>query len=182
LPAADGCPNAGSGCHPPKSAHPVHPRRSEQTVRVKTVVSQWGDHGPRPEPAAVNDALFGAFGASGSVEVACTPAAAWRLVTEAGRIGEFSPDASTPGGSVVLLAHQRVLDSRAPIASSTRRARLSTSGFVPAQSRWRSRRSDSATPWATDTTERRPPSGTSRSWRHLPDVESPNTSGIIPWD
>jgi Polyketide cyclase / dehydrase and lipid transport len=74
-------------------------------VSVKTVISRWGDHGPRPEPAAVNDALFGAFEASASVEVACTPAAAWRLVTEVGRIGEFSPeciDARWIGGATGL--------------------------------------------------------------------------------
>ncbi len=59
---------------------------------VKTIRSRWGDHGPRPTPAAVNDALFGAFEASGSVEVACTPSAAWDLVTDVGRIGEFSPE------------------------------------------------------------------------------------------
>ena len=59
---------------------------------MKTVVSRWGEHGRRPEPAAVNDALFGAFEASASVEVACTPPAAWQLVADIGRIGEFSPE------------------------------------------------------------------------------------------
>ena len=59
---------------------------------METVISRWGENGPRPEPLAANDALFGAFEASGSVEVACTPHAAWNLVTDIGRIGEFSPE------------------------------------------------------------------------------------------
>jgi Polyketide cyclase / dehydrase and lipid transport len=59
---------------------------------VKTVVSRWGEHGPRPAPAPTNDALFGVFEATASVEMACTPMAAWQLVTDIGRIGEFSPE------------------------------------------------------------------------------------------
>lgn len=59
---------------------------------VKTVVSRWGEHGLRPEPAAANDALFGAIEATATVEVACTPMAAWQLVADIGRIGEFSPE------------------------------------------------------------------------------------------
>jgi hypothetical protein len=59
---------------------------------VKTVVSRWGEHGPRPDPAAANDALFGGVEATASVEVACTPMAAWQLVADIGRIGEFSPE------------------------------------------------------------------------------------------
>jgi uncharacterized protein YndB with AHSA1/START domain len=58
---------------------------------MKTVVSMWGEHGDRPEPASVNDSLFGAFKGSATVEVACPPLAAWRLVTAVERIGEFSP-------------------------------------------------------------------------------------------
>ena len=52
----------------------------------------WGEHGDRPEPLASNDSLFGAFMASCSIEVACTQAAAWELVTSVERIGEFSPE------------------------------------------------------------------------------------------
>jgi hypothetical protein len=63
-----------------------------QSVLMKTVVSMWGEHGDRPEPVSVNDALFGEFRTSASVEVACTPLAAWGLVTGIERIGEFSPE------------------------------------------------------------------------------------------
>lgn len=69
---------------------------------MKTVVSRWGEHGERPEPDRVNDALFGAFEASASVEVACTALAAWQLATDLRRIGDFSPeciDARWIGGS-----------------------------------------------------------------------------------
>ena len=52
----------------------------------------WGKHGDRPEPASVNDSLFGALEAWASVEVACTQLAAWGLVTAIDRIGEFSPE------------------------------------------------------------------------------------------
>lgn len=52
----------------------------------------WGENGDRPEPAPVNDSLFANFRASVSVEVACSPEAAWDLVTDIGRIGEFSPE------------------------------------------------------------------------------------------
>jgi hypothetical protein len=61
-------------------------------VRVKTAFSRWGKYGDRPEPLAANDALFGAFAASASVDVACDPRAAWGLVTDVRRIGEFSPE------------------------------------------------------------------------------------------
>lgn len=70
-----------------KHGTPRHPRS-----QMKTVVSTWGEHGDRPEPASVNDSLFGAFKASASVEVACTQLAAWGLVTAIERIGEFSPE------------------------------------------------------------------------------------------
>jgi hypothetical protein len=59
---------------------------------MKTVVSKWGEHGERPEPASVNDSLFGAFLASVSLEVSCAPLAAWQLVTDVRRIGEFSTE------------------------------------------------------------------------------------------
>ena len=59
---------------------------------MKSIVSRWGEHGDRPEPASVNDSLFGAFTTSASVEVACTPLAAWELITTIERIGEFSPE------------------------------------------------------------------------------------------
>ena len=52
----------------------------------------WGEHGDRPEPDSVHDSLFEQFQASASVEVACTPLAAWGLVTDIERIGEFSPE------------------------------------------------------------------------------------------
>jgi hypothetical protein len=61
-------------------------------VRVQTVVSRWGEHGERPEPLAANDTLFGGFEASGSIDVACEASAAWDLVTNVCRIGEFSPE------------------------------------------------------------------------------------------
>lgn len=54
-------------------------------------MSRWGG-GERPEPAPVNDSVFEQFRTSASIEVACTPIAAWRLVTNIERIGEFSPE------------------------------------------------------------------------------------------
>lgn len=63
-----------------------------QSVSMRTVTSMWGEHGDRPERASVNDSLFGEFRASASVEVACSPLAAWELLTDVGRIGEFSPE------------------------------------------------------------------------------------------
>ena len=86
---------------------------------MKTVVSMWGEHGDRPEPASVNDSLFGAFNASASVEVACTPLAAWELVTDIERIGEFSPEciaarwiggASGPSAGACFEGTNRVTD------------------------------------------------------------------------
>jgi hypothetical protein len=61
-------------------------------VAVQTIVSRWGEHGDRPDPAEVNEALFASFTTSTSVEVACSPVAAWELVTDIARIGEFSPE------------------------------------------------------------------------------------------
>jgi Polyketide cyclase / dehydrase and lipid transport len=78
----------GSGAHRQSGSVLAHGLREP----VKTVVSRWGEHGPRPEPAAINDALFGAFEATASVEVTCAPMAAWQLVTDIVRIGEFSPE------------------------------------------------------------------------------------------
>jgi hypothetical protein len=49
-----------------------------KALGMEKLVSMWGEHGERPEPA--------------SVEVACAPLAAWQLVTNIGRIGEFSPE------------------------------------------------------------------------------------------
>ena len=62
-----------------------------QSDRV-SLVSRWGEHGERPEPLATNDSLFGLFTVSASVDVACDPVTAWRLVTDVHRIGEFSPE------------------------------------------------------------------------------------------
>ena len=52
----------------------------------------WGEHGERPEPSSVNDSLFAQFRATVSIEVARSPRAAWDLVTDIRRIGEFSPE------------------------------------------------------------------------------------------
>jgi hypothetical protein len=59
---------------------------------MKSMVSMWGEHGERPEPDSDNDALFGEFRTSASLDVACPPLAAWRLVTAIERIGQFSPE------------------------------------------------------------------------------------------
>ncbi len=61
-------------------------------VRVERLVSRWGEHGPRPEPLAANADLFGGLQVRESVDVACAPEDAWRLVTDVTRIGEFSPE------------------------------------------------------------------------------------------
>ena len=65
---------------------------SGQSGRVQTSISRWGEHGQRPRPASVNESRFAEFGASASVEVACSPVAAWQLVTDIPRIGAFSPE------------------------------------------------------------------------------------------
>src|SRR5262245_136773 len=59
---------------------------------VRTIVSRWGEHGDRPEPAAVNESLFASFAVSESIEATCAPGRAWDLVTDIARIGEFSPE------------------------------------------------------------------------------------------
>ncbi len=63
-----------------------------QSVGMETLVSRWGEHGDRPQPASVNDAIFGAFKASATIEVACSQLLAWDLVANIERIGEFSPE------------------------------------------------------------------------------------------
>jgi hypothetical protein len=68
------------------------PRPGSEYVAVQTVVSRWGEHGDRPEPAAVNNALFASFTATASIDVACAPLTAWELVTDIQRIGDFSPE------------------------------------------------------------------------------------------
>ena len=56
------------------------------------IFSRWGEHGPRPAPLEANADLFGSLVVQESVEVDCTPRAAWQLVIDIGRIGEFSPE------------------------------------------------------------------------------------------
>jgi hypothetical protein len=55
-------------------------------------VSMWGTYGERPEPLAAHRELFSGLEVRASVEVECTPAAAWALITDIGRIAEFSPE------------------------------------------------------------------------------------------
>jgi hypothetical protein len=57
-----------------------------------SIVSRWGEHGQRPEPLAANDELFARFGASASIEIVRDAGAAWDLITDVQRIGEFSPE------------------------------------------------------------------------------------------
>ena len=52
----------------------------------------WGQYGPRPEPNHDLDTLFGSMSAAAEVEVACSPEAAWELISSIERIGEFSPE------------------------------------------------------------------------------------------
>src|ERR1700674_198448 len=59
---------------------------------VEQVISRWGEHGARPEARPENDELFGSMVVEASIDVAWTPLAAWRLVTDIPRIGEFSPE------------------------------------------------------------------------------------------
>ena len=61
-------------------------------VAAEPSVSVWGEHGDRPMPASVNDSLFAAFYATASVEADCEPEAAWALITNIERTGEFSPE------------------------------------------------------------------------------------------
>ena len=55
-------------------------------------VSRWGEHGARPTPLAKNADLFASMVVRAAVDVACSTAQAWALVTDVGRIGEFSPE------------------------------------------------------------------------------------------
>lgn len=52
----------------------------------------WGHYGPRPEPDHRFDGLFGSLHASAQIEVQCTSSAAWNLISDVTRIGEFSPE------------------------------------------------------------------------------------------
>lgn len=55
-------------------------------------VTRWGDSGARPEADHTLDDLFATVAAEVSLDVACTPEAAWDLVSDITRIGEFSPE------------------------------------------------------------------------------------------
>jgi hypothetical protein len=59
---------------------------------MTTHLSRWGEHGARPQPLASNTGLFGALTLTESLDVSCPPAAAWALVSDIARIGEFSPE------------------------------------------------------------------------------------------
>ena len=56
------------------------------------MVSRWGEHGPRPAPNAVLNELFAALVLRADIDVACPAVAAWELLTNVERIGEFSPE------------------------------------------------------------------------------------------
>ncbi len=56
------------------------------------IVSTWGEYGARPDPSSVNAELFADLAARVGLDVNCTPAAAWALVTDVTRIGDFSPE------------------------------------------------------------------------------------------
>jgi hypothetical protein len=59
---------------------------------MTTHLSRWGEHGPRPQPLDHNAELFGAMVLTESIDAACSPPAAWALVADIARIGEFSPE------------------------------------------------------------------------------------------
>lgn len=59
---------------------------------MASVVSRWGDSGPRPAPHPANDHLFADLTLSESVEAACAAEAAYDLVSDVTRIGELSPE------------------------------------------------------------------------------------------
>jgi Polyketide cyclase / dehydrase and lipid transport len=59
---------------------------------TELTISMWGEFGPRPEPNHDLDDLFATLTAEASVEIRCTPEAAWALVSDVERIGEFSPE------------------------------------------------------------------------------------------
>lgn len=57
-----------------------------------TVVSRVGESGVRPALVAENDPLFEDLTLTEWVDVACSPEAAYDLVSDVSRIGEFSPE------------------------------------------------------------------------------------------
>ena len=59
---------------------------------MDVTVSQWGEYGPRPEPDHRLDELFASMTTSAEIEVAVGVDAAWALVSDIERIGEFSPE------------------------------------------------------------------------------------------
>ena len=61
-------------------------------MTTRRTVSRWGEHGPRPTPLRQNEAIFARFAVSISLEVTCSAAAAYALITDITRIGEFSPE------------------------------------------------------------------------------------------
>ena len=63
-----------------------------QYSRVALTVSGWGESGARPEPNHDLDLLFASMVAGVDLAVACSVEAAWALVSDIERIGEFSPE------------------------------------------------------------------------------------------
>ena len=61
-------------------------------MTTRRTVSRWGEHGPRPTSLRQNEAIFARFAVSISLEVTCSAAAAYALITDITRIGEFSPE------------------------------------------------------------------------------------------
>jgi hypothetical protein len=59
---------------------------------MEVTVSRWGEYGPRPEPNHDLDTLFEGMTASVEVSVSARMDAAWGLVSDIQRIGEFSPE------------------------------------------------------------------------------------------
>lgn len=55
-------------------------------------MSMWGESGPRPPVDHDLDPILGAMQAAAEISVACDAGAAWSLVSDIGRIGEFSPE------------------------------------------------------------------------------------------
>lgn len=60
----------------------------------------WGEHGPRPEPLAANADAFGQWSVEEVIDVRCSAADAWALITDVTRIGEFSPECATAAWTV----------------------------------------------------------------------------------
>lgn len=74
---------------------------------MTTTVNRWGENGPRPEPNHELDPLFAGMTARAEVTVSASPDMCWALVSDIGRIGEFSPECigaqwlpGTPTGQV----------------------------------------------------------------------------------